>query len=103
MNDNNDISVDRFVGVECWRNRTKQFFLTGIASGVTETHIKSYLERRGINSTYISVFPSKRKGSLSAKVYILSSAFSFVQDDNFWLRLVTCKMWKSTEQLQENN
>ena len=69
-NNNSEISADGFVGVKRRRNRTKRLFLSGIASSVNEKHIQSYLERRNINPTYISVFPSKRKGTVSAKVHI---------------------------------
>ena len=50
-----------WVGVERRRNQTKIIFLSGIASSVNVKHIQSYLERRNINPTHISVFPSKRK------------------------------------------
>ena len=63
-NENSEISADGFVGVERRRNRTKRIFLSGIASSVNKKHIQSYLERRNINPTYISVFPSKRKGTV---------------------------------------
>ena len=50
-----------WVGVERRRNQTKRIFLYGIASSVNVKHIQSYFERRNINPTHISVFPSKRK------------------------------------------
>lgn len=100
-NNNSGISAEGFVGVERRRNKTKRLFLSGIASNVSENHIQSYLERRGINPTYISVFPSRRKGSVSAKVHIPSAVFPLVQDGKFWPRFVTCKLWKSHEKKEK--
>ncbi len=99
MNNNNRITADGFVGVERSRNRTKRIFLSGIASSVNEKHIQSYLERRNINPIYISVFPSKRKGTVLAKVHIPFVDLPLVQDDDFWPRLVICKLWQSKESL----
>ena len=94
MKNNNMISADGFVGVErtTRRSRTKRIFLFGIGSSVNEKHIQSYLERRNINRTYISVFPSKRKGTVSAKVHIPSVDLPLVQDGDFWPRFVICKI-----------
>ena len=99
---NNKISADDFIGVKRRRNRTKRIFLSGIANTVNEEHIQSYLEQRNIKSTYILVFPSKRKGTKSAKVHIPSVDLPLVQGDNFWPRYVTCKLWKSKESLGIN-
>ena len=98
-NGSSEISADGFVGVERRRNRTKRIFLSGIASSVNKKHIQSYLERRNINPTYISVFPSKRKGTVSAKVHIRSADLPFVQKDDFWPEFVICKLWQSKESL----
>ena len=98
-NNNSEISADGFVGVKRRRNRTKRLFLSGIASSVNEKHIQSYLERRNINPTYISVFPSKRKGTVSAKVHISCADLPFVQKDHFWPKFVICKLWQSKESL----
>ena len=81
------------------RNRTKRIFLSGIASSVNEKHIQSYLERRNINPTYISVFPGKRNGTVSAKFHIPSADLSLAQDTDFWPRFVICKLWQSKESL----
>ena len=101
INNNSRITDDGFVGVERRRNRTKRIFLTGIASSVNEKHIQSYLESRNINPTYISVFPSKRKGTASAKVHIPSADLPLVQDNDFWPRFVICKLWQSKESLEK--
>ena len=100
-NNNSEISADGFVGVKRGRNRTKRLFLSGIACGVNEKHIQSYLERRNINPTYISVFPSKRKGTVSAKVHISCADLPVVQKDHFWPKFVICKLWQSKESLEK--
>ena len=94
------LQLTYIVGVKRRRNQTKQrLFLSGIASSVNEKHIQSYLERRNINPTYISVFPSKRKGTVSAKVHISCADLPFVQKDHFWPKFVICKLWQSKESL----
>ena len=99
INNKSEISADGFVGVERRRNRIKRIFLSGIASNVNEKHIKSYLEQRNINPTYISVFPSKQKGTVSAKVHIPSVDLPLLQHEDFWPKFVICKLWKAKETL----
>ena len=99
LNNNSEISANGFVGVKRRRNRKKRLFLSGIACGVNEKHIQSYLERRNINPTYISVFPGKRKGTVSAKVHISCADLPVVQKNYFWPKLVFCKLWQSKESL----
>ncbi len=90
----NDID-DGFIGVERKRNKTRQLFLTGIAENVKEEQIQSYLKNRNINPTRITIFQSRRKGTISAKVNIPSAALSSVQQEYFWPKFVTCKPWRS--------
>ncbi len=58
--------------------KTKKFFLTGIAENVKEKQILSYLEHRNIFPTYISVFPSRRRGTLSCKIHIPLAVSTFI-------------------------
>ena len=85
---------DGFIGVERKRNRTKQLFLTGIAKNVKENQIQSYLEDRDVTPTQITIFQSKRKGTISAKVNIPSASLPLVQHEHFWPKFVTCKPWR---------
>ena len=64
-----------FIGVEQKRNKIKQLLLTGIAENVKENQIQSYLVDRNITPTRISIFQSRRKGTISAKVNIPSASF----------------------------
>ena len=57
----------RFIGVERKRKRNKIFFLSGIANGVKENHIYTYLTKRNIVPSSILTFQSRRKGTMSAK------------------------------------
>ena len=91
-NNNSEISANGFVGVKRRRNRTKRLFLSRIACGVNEKHIQSFLERRNTNPTYISVFPSKRKGTVLAQVHISCADLPVVQKDHFWPKFVICKL-----------
>ena len=86
---------DGFIGVERKRNRIKQLFLTGIAKNVKENQIQSYLEDRDVTPTRITIFQSKRKGTISAKVNIPSVSLPLVQHEHFWPKFVTCKLWRS--------
>ena len=85
---------DGFIGVERKRNKTKQLFLTGIAENVKEYQIQSYLEDRDVTPTRITLFQSKRKGTISAKVNIPSASLPLVQHEHFWPKFVTCKPWR---------
>ena len=98
---------EEFIGVERKRKRTKKFLLTGISENVKDHHILSYLERRNIIPTYISVFPSRQRGTLSCKIHFQAAACSLVQDVNFWPKFVSCKPWqpkkKITKPTQDGN
>ena len=69
----NSDSLDGFTGVERKRKKYKSFFLSGIAEGVKESYIHSYLAKRNIISTNVSIFRSKRIGTMSAKIHIPSA------------------------------
>ena len=88
---------DGFKGVERKRNRIKRFFLTGIAECVEEKHIRAYLESRNIKPTHISIFKSRRKGTVSAKLNIRSFDAKLVTVEKFWPMFVKCKQWKSSD------
>ena len=88
---------DGFIGVERKRRKTKKFFLTGIAENVNENQILSYLNKKNIIPTYISIFPSRRRGVLSSKIHVPSAASSLVQEENFWPKYVICK-WLTQSQ-----
>ena len=89
---------DGFVGVVRNRTRRKKYFVSGIAENVNENHILSYLREREITPTYISIFRSKRRGSLSAKVNIPKAVCSLVEQKGFWPMHVSCKPWKPSNQ-----
>jgi hypothetical protein len=88
---------DGFKGVERKRNRIKRFFLTGIAECVEEKHIRAYLESRNIKPTHISIFKSRREGTVSAKLNIRSFDAKLVTVEKFWPMFVKCKQWKSSD------
>ena len=86
---------DGFIGVERKRNTIKQLFLSGIAKNVKENQIQSYLEDRDVSPTRITIFQSKRKGTIFAKVNIPSASLPLMQHEHFWPKFVTCKPWRS--------
>ena len=70
--------------------------MSGIAENVNENHILSYLREREIIPTYISIFRSKCRGSLCAKINIPKAVCSSVK--GFWPMHVSCKPWKPSNQ-----
>jgi hypothetical protein len=91
------INDDGFIGVERKRKRNKKFFLSGIANGVKENHIYTYLTKRNIVPSSILTFQSRRKGTMSAKICIPSTFSKSVLEDNFWPKFVRCKLWQQNE------
>ncbi len=91
---------DGFIGVERKRRKIKKFFLTGIAENVNENQILSYLNKKNIIPTYISIFPSRRRGVLSSKIHVPLAASSLVQKENFWPKYVTCKPWRAKDDIK---
>ena len=87
-------SSDGFIGIERKRRKFKQFFLSGIADQVNESQIISYLAKRNITPKNISIFRRKRKGTVSAKIYIPIASASVVMEENFWPKYVYCKIWQ---------
>jgi hypothetical protein len=102
INDPPSDSADGFIGVDRRHNRVKKFLLSGIADNVKECQIVSYLKQRNITPTYISVFPSKRKGTISAKIHFRSADCSLVQQQKFWPQFVNCKTWQSEGEIRSN-
>ena len=72
--------------------------MSGIAENVNENHILSYLREREIIPTCISIFRSKRRGSLSAKINIPKAVCSLVEQKVFWPMHASCKPWKPSNQ-----
>ena len=97
----NNEGLDGFIAVERKRNKSKKFFISGIAENVTQTQIVSYLEQRSITPTYISVFASHRKGTLSCKIHIPSASSSLVLEENFWPKHVKCKPWQEHKKTKQ--
>ena len=67
MTREDNVSSDGFIGVKRKRQSTKKFFLSGVADSVSPQDILSYLGKRDIKPTYLSLFKSKRKGTVSVK------------------------------------
>ena len=86
-------SWDGFIGVDRKRRRYKKFFLSGISENVKESQIYSYLSQRGIIPSVISIFKSKRRGTISAKIHFPSASRSTVVKKDFWPKFVCCKAW----------
>ena len=81
------IPSDGFVGVEWKRKNFKQFFVSGFSKDVKDSQIALYLVKRNAIPSHISVFPSKRTGTISAKVSIPQASVSKVQEQISGLNL----------------
>lgn len=88
-------SSDGFVGVQRKSQKIKKFFLSGIAENVKAQDILSYLEKRNVKSTYLTLFRSKRKGSISAKLHVPANLCLLIENETFWPRFVHCKRWQT--------
>jgi hypothetical protein len=87
-------SSDGFIGVERKKRRNyKHFFLSGIAENVNEDQIYSYLVERNVTPNNITIFQSKRVGTISAKIRIPLASSPIVLQENFWPKYVFCKPW----------
>ena len=102
MNERIDDS-DGFIGVKRKRNRIRKFFLSGIAENVNDQDILCYLEKRKVIPTYLSLFKSKRKGSISAKLHVQANVCPLIENETFWPKFVKCKPWKPTSTDGRNN
>ena len=98
-----DNREDGFVGVKRKRNNTRRFFLSGIDEKVSDEMISSYLNQRGIHSTFLKVFKSKRKGTVSAKLHVSQADSIAILQDNFWPKYVSCRSWLSKEKIEKAN
>ena len=78
-----NVSLDGFVGVKQKHRSTKKFFLSGTAYSVSAQDILSYLEKRDIKPTYLLLFKSKRKGTISAKLHVQANKSSFIESETF--------------------
>ena len=92
---------DGFIGVKRKRANVKRFFLSGIADTVTTETIVNYLRMKNINPTHLRLFPSRRKGTLSAKLNVLASESLVLTEDGFWPKFVSCKPWLTRGKLDK--
>ena len=91
---------DGFVGVKRKRKNYRQFFLSGTSKDVNDNQIALYLAKRNVIASHISLFPSKRLGTISAKVGIPQASVSKVQEQNFWPKFVRCKPWQHKDNMK---
>ena len=82
---------ERFIGVQRKRNNTRAFFLSGINQKVSEKEIQDYLHKRNVIPTLLKIFPSQRKGTVSAKINVPAAASSQVTQSDFWPKFVHCR------------
>ena len=90
---NNSEKEDGFTGVQRKRDRISRFFVSGISESVKDTQILMYLKNRSVHVTHLKLFPSKRKGTLSAKLNIHSKDFKIIRAEDFWPSYVKCRPW----------
>ncbi len=91
--------VDGFIGVKKNRVHTKRYFISGIAENVEKEKIIHFLNDKGIMPTLISLFPSKWKGTQSAKINVQAKDGEIIMKDDFWPQHMRCRQWKSKRTL----
>jgi hypothetical protein len=90
-----------FIGVQRKRNNTRAFFLSGINQKVSEKEIQDYLHKRNVIPTLLKIFPSQRKGTVSAKINVPAAASSQVTQSDFWPKFVHCRKWVPKSKLEK--
>ena len=96
------VETDGFTGVKRNRVNTKAFFLSGISNKVNPKQIHDYLVEREICPTLLKVFPSKRKGTVSAKLNVKSKDAVGVLKPDFWPKFVRCRAWVTQNKLKKD-
>ncbi|CAB3999624.1 Hypothetical predicted protein [Paramuricea clavata] len=94
---------DGFVGVKRKRRHIKRFFLSGISDTVNYETIIGFLEKREIQPTQLRIFPSRRKGTISAKLNVNAKDCSVISQKDFWPAFVSCKPWLTKNKLDTIN
>lgn len=90
---------NEFIGVQRNRVKTRRYYIGGIAETTKKEAILHFLNTKGISPTLLSLFPSKRKGTLSAKMNIRAEDVDKINAEDFWPRNVYCRPWVSKEEL----
>ena len=99
--DETEPQEERFIGVQRKRNNTRAFFLSGINQKVSEKEIQDYLHKRNVIPTLLKIFPSQRKGTVSAKINVPAAASSQVTQSDFWPKFVHCRKWVPKSKLEK--
>ena len=68
----------------------RNFCSPELVENVEKNEIRFYVGKRKITPTSIAIFPSRRKGIISAKVHIPSTACLDVPRENFFAKI--CEM-----------
>ena len=84
---------DGFVDVKRKQKNYRQFFLSRISKDVNDSQIASYLAKRNVIASHISLFPSKRLGTISVKEQNF-------QEQNFWPKFACCKPWQHKDNMK---
>ena len=77
--------------------KKKSFFYFGIDKNAKECQIYSYMADRNVVPIKISMFQSKRKGTVSAKIVVTSDCGLQVLSGHFWPKFIYCKLWEKKE------
>ena len=80
-----NVGLKGFIAVKRNRKSIKKFFLSGVADSVSAHagYTISYLEKRDIKPTYLLLFKSKRKGTVSAKLHVQANKCSLIENEPF--------------------
>ena len=90
-NDENDDdgNFDKYV-----RRRVKRFYVGGFNNTITTDKLISYVEKRGVTVTWVTIFPMRRSHRVLIRLNVEDNDNSdFVLNNTFWPRHVMCKLW----------
>ena len=89
-----------FTGVQRRRVHTKRFYMGGIAESTKKEKIVTSLNSRGVSPTLLHLFPSKRKGTLAAKINVHLKDCKQMMSHGFWPEHVNCRFWISNTKFE---
>ena len=86
------------------RKRTKRYYIGGFLPTITESKITSFVTRKGLNVSKVTVFRNKRRGTTVIRLNMVNNPESRrVLDPGFWPKGVTCRPWLSYNAYRRNN
>ena len=75
------------------RVRTKCYFVSGVSPDSTEEQIRSYCNKRFVQTTGCYLLRSRNWGTQSAKLFVAADCSDTVEQTDFWPEFIHCRPW----------